>query len=75
MHTLPLPACDREALQRTLRERYRIEIPVLDWRGRQYLRVSVQGYNTRQDVEALVVAMSTLLKDRSLFGYSSSASA
>ena len=68
MHTLPLPPCDGKRLQRELLEQHRIEIPVLDWRGRQYLRISIQGYNTRQEAEALVMAMSQLLKDRSFFG-------
>ncbi len=68
MHTLPLPACVPQRLQRELREQYRIEIPILSWRDRQYLRISVQGYNTRQDVETLVMAMSKLLKNDAVFG-------
>jgi isopenicillin-N epimerase len=74
MHTLPLPPCDPAAVQRALRERYAIEIPILSWRDRPYLRVSVQGYNTRQDVEALMGALSMLLQDRTLFGQARHAS-
>ncbi|MEZ4387250.1 MAG: aminotransferase class V-fold PLP-dependent enzyme [Candidatus Krumholzibacteriia bacterium] len=67
MHALPLPACDVGQVQRTLCERFGIEVPVLEWRGRPYVRVSVQGYNTRHDVEQFVLAMSRLLQEGTLF--------
>ena len=35
----------------------RIEIPVIEWNGRHYLRISVQGYNTQADIDALVDAI------------------
>ena len=68
MHALPLPPCDHAAVQRELRERFRIEIPVLEWRGRRFLRVSIQGYSTRRDADALVEALAQLLKDARFFG-------
>jgi isopenicillin-N epimerase len=68
MHTLPLPACEPKRVHRELRERFGIEIPVISWRDRQYLRISVQAYNTRRDVDALVAAMAELLKDDAFFG-------
>jgi len=69
MHALPLPPCDRAAVQRELRERFAIEVPVIEWRGREYVRVSVQAYNTRHDVEALVMALSTLRREGQWFGH------
>ncbi len=58
MHTLPLPpGTDPAVLQRGLREHEHIEIPVFIWNERPYLRVSIQAYNTAQDVEALVQAL------------------
>jgi len=54
MAAFPLPACDAVALQRRLWEESRIEVPVIDWNGRQLVRVSIQGYNTVEDVEELV---------------------
>ncbi|HOX25737.1 MAG TPA: aminotransferase class V-fold PLP-dependent enzyme [Candidatus Krumholzibacteria bacterium] len=68
MHALPLPPCDRARVQRELRERYRIEVPLTEWRSRPLLRVSIQGYNTRADADALVRAMAQLLKDDRFFG-------
>lgn len=62
MHTFALPVCDPERLQRALRERDRIEIPVFNWRGRPHLRISIQAYNTRRDVETLLQALAELLE-------------
>ena len=61
MAAFPLPACDAGALQRRLYDEYRVEVPVIDWNGRQLVRVSVQGYNTAEDVESLVQALRALL--------------
>jgi selenocysteine lyase/cysteine desulfurase len=40
-----------------LREEYGIEVPVWDWNETPLVRVSVQGYNTATDLEALVEAL------------------
>ena len=61
MAAFPLPACDAAALQRRLYDEHRVEVPIIDRNGRQFVRVSVQGYNTREDVDALVRALSDLL--------------
>ena len=61
MAAFPLPACDGAAPQRRPWEEYRIEVPVIEWNGRQSVRVSVQGYNTHEDVEALAGALRDLL--------------
>ena len=61
MAAFPLPACDGAALQRRLSDDYRVEVPIIEWNGRQLVRVSVQGYNTAEDIEALVTGLSALL--------------
>jgi isopenicillin-N epimerase len=61
MATLPLPACNANMLQERLYGEYRIEVPVGVWHDRPCLRVSVQGYNTRADIERLVEALARLL--------------
>jgi isopenicillin-N epimerase len=54
----PLPAStDVQKLKSWLYEKHRIEVPVIDWHGRKFVRVSIQGYNTRRDVDALVRAL------------------
>jgi len=44
-------------LQAWLYDRRRIEIPVIEWNQRWLLRISVQGYNTREDLEELISAL------------------
>ncbi len=46
-----------EALKHRLYDRYRIEIPVFAWNNRKFARVSVQGYNSRDDIDALLKAL------------------
>jgi isopenicillin-N epimerase len=61
MATMPLPPCDAAGLKQRLYDQYRIEIPAGVWRDVPCLRVSVQGYNTRSDIERLLDAVRTLL--------------
>lgn len=56
MITLPLPPCAREIKTR-LYDEFRIEVPFIEWGGRQFIRVSVQAYNTRADIDALDAAL------------------
>ncbi len=62
MSALPLPPCDFDQLKRRLYDEFKIEIPVTNWNGRQFLRISIQGYNTRADVDALTSAVRTMLR-------------
>lgn len=61
MGVIPIPACDGQMLHRRLYEEYRIEVPVTTWNEQDFVRVSVQGYNTKKDMDALVEALDTLL--------------
>jgi isopenicillin-N epimerase len=61
MAAFALPAVDGRALQRQLYDHFAIEIPIFEWEGRPYLRISIQGYNTRDDVDCLVTALGELL--------------
>ncbi|MGE3800256.1 MAG: aminotransferase class V-fold PLP-dependent enzyme [Candidatus Kapaibacterium sp.] len=44
---------DRSALQAYLFNVHKVEIPVVDWNGRETIRISIQGYNNREDLERL----------------------
>jgi isopenicillin-N epimerase len=58
MASMPLPdAVDLVVLKTRLYDEYRIEVPLILWNGRNYMRVSVQGYNTHRDVEKLIEAL------------------
>jgi isopenicillin-N epimerase len=61
MSALPLPPCDLDTLKRRLYDEYRIEIPVIRWNDRCFVRISIQGYNTRADVDNLVTTLLALL--------------
>jgi isopenicillin-N epimerase len=52
---------DLRAFKRRLYEQYRIEIPCIEWDGRHWLRVSVQAYNSPEDINCLVAALGSLL--------------
>jgi len=63
MIAIPLPdITDLIALKTSLYDEYRIEVPLILWNGYKLIRVSVQGYNTRRDIDKLVKALSVLLR-------------
>lgn len=58
----PLPSiADLDAFKTCLYDEYRIEIPTVTWQNHQFVRISVQGYNTQADMDALVQALSDLI--------------
>jgi len=63
MVAAPLPPGDGPALQRRLYDEFRIEAPYTIWDGQDMLRVSFQGYNGRDDLEALLAALTKLLPE------------
>lgn len=56
-----LPPCDAFSLKEQLWRGANIEIPVVPWGERCYLRISCHLYNTPRDVERLAEAIRTLL--------------
>ena len=61
MVTVPLPPCDAQVLKQRLYDEFAVEVPIITWRDHQLVRVSIQGYNTREDVEALLRGLRSLL--------------
>ncbi len=60
---VPLPpGTDVLTLKQRLYDDYKIEIPLPVWSGRPFIRVSVQGYNTRADIDQLVAALGACLQ-------------
>ncbi len=48
---------DPQAIQARLYREHRIEVPVVSWNGRRFVRASFQAYNTADDVDALVTGL------------------
>jgi isopenicillin-N epimerase len=65
MVAVPLPeTTNMQSLKARLYNEYRIEVPLTNWCGKKLIRISVQGYNTQDEIEALLVALDALLPPR-----------
>ena len=63
MAAIPLPTgTDAEAFGHALRHEFAIEVPVTQFADRPWLRFSIQGYNTQDDVDRLCEAVALLLR-------------
>ncbi|PWB50913.1 MAG: aminotransferase [Anaerolineales bacterium] len=62
MGTIPIPKVrDLNELKQGLLHEHHIEIPTIDWNNAHFLRLSVQGYNSTSDMDALINALAALL--------------
>ena len=63
MVAMPIPDVgDPVEFQRQLMDRYRIEIPVFKWQERSIVRLSVQGYNGKAQMDFLIDALTEMLR-------------
>lgn len=62
MAIAPLPGgVDLAALKSRLYDEHKVEVPLTQWRGRNFVRISVQAYNTQGDIDALVGGLAKFL--------------
>jgi isopenicillin-N epimerase len=61
MGIAPIPKSDLAILKYRLYDEYQIEVPLTEWQDQQFIRISVQGYNSQGDIDALVEALKVLL--------------
>ncbi len=61
MFTAPLPPCDPLQLKRRLYDEFKVEVPIVVWQAQPHIRVSIQVYNSQQDIERLLHALARLL--------------
>ncbi len=62
MTVSPLPPyTDLVELKRRLYDEHRIEIPLIEWHEKKLIRLSVQGYNSKRDMDKLLSALKVLL--------------
>lgn len=55
------PISDLPALKAQLYEQFQVEVPLVQWQEQQFIRISIQGYNTPADCDTLLQALETLL--------------
>jgi isopenicillin-N epimerase len=61
MGIAPLPLSNLAVLKSRLYDEHKIEVPLIQWQDKQFVRISVQGYNSQEDIDALVNALQVLL--------------
>jgi isopenicillin-N epimerase len=61
MVAMPVPDCDVDAIKDALLDKYSIEIPVFKWQDTCIVRLSVQGYNSKPQMDLLIDALTDLL--------------
>lgn len=64
MAHVPLPPGPRQPLQDELWRQFHIEVPIVEWNGGRYVRVSCHLYNDESQVDELVRGLKTLLFSR-----------
>jgi selenocysteine lyase/cysteine desulfurase len=53
-------------LQRALWERFQIEVPIVAWDERRWIRVSCHLYSTREQIDTLARAVDRLVRKEGL---------
>ena len=61
MVTIPLPAFDAEEVRRRIYDDFRIEVPIGQFLDGYGIRVSVQAYNSAEEIEQLLNALQELI--------------
>ena len=60
MVSYPLPNNINKDIKSILMDKYKIEIPVFTWKNRLFIRISIQIYNDKNDVDYLMKALKTI---------------
>ena len=66
MISIPIKTNEPEVLQRKLYKEFNIEIPIMRQDEDIYMRYSINGFNSVQDLEALYSALTTIIKTTDL---------
>ena len=58
------PISDLAGFKTRLYDEFRVEIPCIQWQDSQFIRISIQGYNSPEDVDILLNALRKMLNDQ-----------
>ena len=62
MISIPVPECNVYNLKKQLLEKFNIEIPVIKWKNKCFVRISVQIYNSKIETNKLIKALVVIFK-------------
>ena len=57
----PLPKTAPPDLKEILYNKYKIEIPIFEWENRMFIRISMQIYNEKKEIDLLLSALSGII--------------
>ena len=63
MTSIPIDTDNPEKLKAELSENYKIEVPITSWNNKHLIRISIQAYNTKEDVHKLIDALHEIRSD------------
>ena len=66
MASVPVKTSDPVGLKELLFNKYKIEIPVMSLNGNFYLRFSINGYNSQEDLNVLYAALQEIISTTNL---------
>ncbi len=62
MISIPVPKCNVDNLKEQLLEKFNIEVPVIKWKNKCFVRISIQIYNNQNEANKLIKALVTIFK-------------
>jgi isopenicillin-N epimerase len=62
MISIPVPKCNVYKLKKQLLEKFNIEIPVIKWKNKCFVRISIQIYNNEIEANKLIKALVVIFK-------------
>ena len=62
MISIPIPDCNICKVKQQLLKKFNIEIPIIRWNNRFFVRISIQIYNTKEDANKLIEALKIIFK-------------
>ncbi|MEO6289564.1 MAG: aminotransferase class V-fold PLP-dependent enzyme [Ginsengibacter sp.] len=66
MCSIPITTSQPEKLQKLLFEKHRIEVPVMKQGALNFIRYSIQAFNSQEDLDALYTALNEIIDEREL---------